>query len=221
MKSESDPLPFRPTFSELLDYAEDRLDEAGQQRVADFLAEHPQAVAAEIAWIRDFLSKSRSAEFYPMPADLEDRLNGLYPAARGLDLLNKASGWMGAIRRVVADLVDPGLEPGLAAAGLRAQSFEQTARQIMFKTAQFDIWVNALDRRDRRFDLHGQIFTGCESDAAVTGSAQLLQEDREIGLATVDEFGEFLIHGIPAGEYTLIIAGQDTEVVCSPLRLDA
>ena len=217
-KSNSAHLP--PTVSELLDYAEGRLAGAEHQRVAEFIAEHPQKVATEWAWVQDFLKKTHSVQLHPMPAGLEDRLISLYTANPAVPPLEKASGWMETIRRVVAELVDPGIAD-FAAAGLRTKSFENTAQQWIFKTAQFDIWVNALERPDQRYDLHGQVFSMTEDAGGKATSAQLVREDREFGLATVDAYGEFLIRGVTTGEYALVIAGEDIEVVCTPVIVGA
>jgi hypothetical protein len=221
MNTESNSTPLPPTFSELLDYAEGRLAEADHRRVAEFIAEHPQAVEAEWAWVQDFLHKARSVKLHPLPDGLEDRLISIHPAKPAEAPLEMVSGWMKHIRRVVAELVDPGIQPDFAAAGLRTKSFEANARQWVFKTEEFDVLVNALERPDQRFDLHGQVLPVTGEAAGQANSAQLLRDDREIGLATVDEFGEFLIPGVATGAYSLVIAGEAIEVVCAPLAFSA
>lgn len=217
--SESSGLP--PTFSELLDYAEGRLSGAGQQRVAEFLAAHPREVAADWAWVQDFLKKSQSVQLHAMPEGLEERLNRIHQANPAETPLKTAGDWLEKIRRVVAELVDPGPAAGFAAAGLRAKPFEDTARQWVFKTAQCDIWINALARPDEHYDVHGQIFPVNGEAGITSGSAQLLDEDRECGLATVDGFGEFVIRGVPTGDYALVILCGDAEIVCSPMTIDS
>lgn len=221
MNAESNSSSLPPSFGELLDYAEGRLAEADQQRVADFLAEHPQAVAAEWAWVQDFLKKTQPVQLHEMPGGLEERLVGLYTERPVVRPLEKLSGWLAGIRRVVAELADPGIAPGFAAAGLRTQAFEKGAQQWVFKTDQCDIWVNSLERPDQRYDLHGQVFAAAGDAGGKAGSAQLLQEDREVGLATVDAYGEFLLQGVPAGSYDLVVAGEGVEVVCAPVTIGA
>jgi hypothetical protein len=217
MNAESNSASLPPTFSELLDYAEGRLAGVEHQRVAEFIAEHPHEVKADWAWVQDFLRKSQSVQLHPMPAGLEDRLISLHTANPAVPALEKISGWVDSIRRVVAELVDPGIAPGFAAAGLRTKSFEQTGQQWIFKTAEFDILVNALERPDQRYDLHGQVLATTEGAMSNTCSAQLLREDREFGLTSIDAYGEFVIQGVPPGEYALVIAGEKIEVVCSPV----
>jgi hypothetical protein len=221
MNTESHSSRQTPTFSELLDYAEGRLAGADHQRVAAFIAEHPQAVATEWAWVKDFLNKARSLQLHPLPADLEERLNRLHPAGPAESPREQVSGWMESIRRVVAELVDTVAVPDFAAAGLRSKAFDHPAPQWVFKTAQFDIWVNALERPDQRHDLHGQVFPTAGDGVIKAGSAQLLRDDRECGMAAVDAYGEFVIQGVPAGTYALVIAGEDSEVVCSPVTFGA
>lgn len=221
MNAESDPAPLPPGFNELLDYAEGRLAGDEPQRVARFIAEHPREVAAEWAWVQDFLKKTRTVQLHPMPADLENRLISLYTARSAVPPLEKAGGWMERIRRVVAELVDPGMAPGFAAEGLRAKSFMNTGQQWAFKTEAFDILVNALERPDQRYDVHGLVFPMDEEGVDRAHSAQLVCEDREVGLAAVDAYGEFVIQGVPTGEYELVLAGEAVEVVCSPVSCGA
>lgn len=216
MKSDSSKP--RPTFNELLDFAEGRLDASAHRRVAEFLSASPEAVAADWAWLQDFLEKSKAVELHAMPAGLEERLNRIYAANRTEPLAEKAGNWLGSIRRIVAELVDPGLDTAFAAAGLRSKAFESTARQWTFKAGQCDIWINALARPDERYDLHGQIY-GASGDIFSKGSsAQLVQEHRECGLAEIDDYGEFFIEDVPVGEYALVLAGEDSEIVCEPLE---
>lgn len=217
MNAESNSSHPRPTFSELLDFAEGRLSGAEHERISGFIAEHPQEIAAEWAWVQDFLRKAQTVSLHPMPAGLQDRLSNLGPASPAVPSLEKASGWVETVRRVVAELVDPGLQPDFATAGLRSKAFDSTARQWTFTSGGFDILVNALVRPDRRYDLHGQVFPGNEDAGATISSAQLVCEDREFSLATVDDYGEFLIQGVPAGAYELVIAGEEIEVVCTPV----
>lgn len=191
------------------------------QRVAEYLTEAPREVADDWAWVRDFLKKSDTAQLRPMPAGLEERLNRLYSVEASTPLADKVSDWMGSIRRVVAELVDPGIEPSFAASGLRSKSFEDSPRQWTFTTGQFEIWINALSRPDERFDLHGQIYPVTGATMPKGHSVQLVREERDSGLATVDDYGEFLIQQVPAGDYELIVAGEDTEVVCSPVTFGA
>ena len=221
MNAESNSSSSRPTFNELLDFAEGRLAGSEHQRVAAFLAEHSEAIAADWAWVEDFLRKTRAVELHPMPAGLEDRLNSLYRATPALSPSEEAIGWVETIRRVVAELVDPGVGPAIAVAGLRSKAFENAAQQWAYKSGEFDILVNALVRPDQCYDLHGQVFPLTEEAGDKVNSAQLVRGDREFGLVVVDAFGEFLISGVPAGEYTLVIAGEDIEVVCTPVTLVA
>lgn len=221
MKSESNSADLPPTFSDLLDYAEGRFEKADHQRVAGFIAQHPEKVAADWAWVQDFLRQTRPLQLHAVPPDLEDTLVNLYRKTRSEAPLEKVGSWMASVRRVVAELVDPGSTPDFAAAGLRIRSFETHAPQWVFKTAHFDICVNALMRPDQRYDLHGQVFPRAEDFKVTAGSAQLVLEDREFSLATVNEFGEFLIHSVPKGAYALVIACEETEIVCNQITFDA
>jgi len=207
----------RPSFRELLDFAEGRLSGTDEKRVAEFLRETPHEVAEDWSWIQDFLAKSGSVDLHAVPRELEERLVRLYPAETRLSLAESAAQVVGSIRRVVAELLDPGPSTDFASAGLRSTSFEKEAQQWVFKTGHFEICVNALVRPDRKIDLHGQVFTDPAESGLSTGSVQLVREELECGLSTVDAYGEFLVSGVPAGSYSLVLASGEREIVCEPL----
>jgi hypothetical protein len=221
MNDTSDTSLPRPSFRELLDYAEGRLSGSDHERIRSFLATHPEAVAADWAWVRKFMESAAAVELHPMPAGLEDRLLDLFQPRTAAAPLKTAGGWIEQIRRVVAELVEAGTMPDVAAAGLRSKVFDNRSLQWTFKTAQLDIFINALVRPDQRFDLHGQVFAADGDAGVAAGSAQLLSDDREVGVAMIDGYGEFVIQGVPAGEYALVIAGEQAEVLCSPVNLAA
>lgn len=217
MKTDSQPADPRPTFNELLDFAEGRLTDSEHRRIADYLRGHPQEVATDWAWVQDFLNKTRDLELHALPPGLEESLIQVHAADQAVSPMETVSGWMKAIRRVAAELVDPGIGPDFAAAGLRSQAFEKAAQQWVFRTEEVDIWINALERPDQRFDLHGQVFALTEDEGTGGMAAQLLREGRETGMATVDDYGEFMIPAVPSGAYALVIAGKGIEVHCAPV----
>jgi hypothetical protein len=218
MSTDSPSTDTPPGFRELLDYAEGRLSETEARRVAAYLASAGENPPAAWGWIQRFLAAAESVQFEEMPAGLEERLNTVYAVEEEKTPMETVGDWVANIRRVVAELVEPQGGPGLAAAGLRAQSFESATQQWAFKTDVFDIWVNILVRPDQTYDLHGQVFLLDESTGPRACSVQLVREDREFGLVSVDLYGEFVIKEVPSGEYALVITGEDIEVFCTPVR---
>lgn len=223
MKSENETPERRPTFAELLDHAEGRLTGARRARVEGYIAAHPQAVAGDLAWIQEFLKKAENVAWHPLPEGLEARLVGIGArAAPGRALAAEVGGWVTRMRQVVAELVNPEVGHGglaLAGAGLRAREFDNGARQWVYKTADSHIWVNALARADGRYDLHGQVYTLGDAVDFAACAVQLLADGEEAGLVTVDAHGEFVLTGIAVGQYGLVVADGDSEVVCEGLVL--
>jgi hypothetical protein len=217
MKTDSQSTDPRPTFNELLDFAEGRLSGSEHQRIATYLREHPQEVATDWAWVQAFLKKTRDLELHELPPGLEESLIQVHAADPEVSPMETVRGWVTAVRRVAAELVDPGIGADFAAAGLRSKAFEKPAQQWVFRTEEVDIWINALERPDQRFDLHGQVFALTEDEGTGGMSAQLLREDHETGLAAVDDYGEFMIPAVSSGAYALVIAGKGIEVHCTPV----
>jgi hypothetical protein len=208
----------QPTFADLLDYAEGRLHGDDLRRVETALASLPEGVVAEWEWVQRFVATSRTPPLHALPAGLEDRLMAVYSGAFGSSMADTVRGWMGDIRRVVAEWVGADEEADFAAMALRFKSLDAPRLQWTFKTPEMEISLNAVERPEQGYDLHGQVFAMTQS-TPMDRVAQVLREDREIAVSTVDEFGEFVLKGLGAGDYLLILTDGLTEVSCSPLSV--
>lgn len=67
-----------PTFTELLDWAEGRLDAHRAEQVAAHVAEADPATARTVAWIEEFLHGARLMPLHQPPPDLSDRLRAAF-----------------------------------------------------------------------------------------------------------------------------------------------
>ena len=113
--------------------------------------------------------------------------------------------------RVVATLkID--LAPGRAAFGERSAG-EGQARQMLFDTGD-----NAVDLRvtatDKGFDIRGQVLGTGFANADVRVAI-----GRNAHKAKTTETSEFSLSGVPAGEYSVAIQGDEVELYIEPLIL--
>ena len=220
----SDPNSFQtpPSLGDLLDFAEGRLSGEKHRRLSEYVASLPGYAQGDWEWVQHFLRDSRAVDLHPVPADLQEKLRGLYTIQPAPSPLETMSEWIAGVRRVVAELVEMGAPPDFAAAGLRSQSFAETTRQWVFKAEPFEIWINALGRPDQRFDLHGQLVpTAAEAEEeSVALSVQLVQDEVEAGFTVVDAYGEFVLEGVAPGSYAVIITGEDIEITCGAVNLE-
>ena len=104
------------------------------------------------------------------------------------------------------------LAPGRAAFGERS-SGEGQARQMLFDTGE-----NAVDIRvtatDKGFDIRGQVLGTGFANAEVK-----ITNDSGSHKATTTVTSEFTLTGIPAGDYSLAIQGDEIEIYIEQLIL--
>lgn len=115
------------------------------------------------------------------------------------------------IRRVIA-VLQTDLAPNRAAFGERSAAGSQ-ARQMLFDSGE-----SAVDLRisveEGEFDIWGQIL----GDGFANARVEIANDNISIREMT-DEMSEFKIVGLPAGDYRLTIAGDQTEIFIEYLIL--
>lgn len=111
------------------------------------------------------------------------------------------------VGRVMANLLFDS-QQGLALSG--ARSGQDDARQLHFTSEATEILLD-VKPLEQGATLNGQLLLN--PDAPSRWGVQLVQNDREIGLAEADELGQFLFEDVVEGAYQLIVLGQGVEVV--------
>lgn len=203
------------TMEQILDWLEGRLSAQAAATVAAQLAAADDALQAQVAWARAFLQASDVIIVEPPPPALHGKLQQLFVEHRRRQ--QAASAEPGFFQRLVAALTfDSFLQPGVA--GVRsAQTLE--LRQLVYSTEVADVALNV--RRVRALGSHtlaGQLLPTSDLDPT-TVSVQLLQNDREAGITLADDLGEFAFANLPAGEYQLILSGDQLELLLPPFVL--
>lgn len=115
------------------------------------------------------------------------------------------------VRRVLGVLrVD--LAPGTAAFGERSASVGK-ARQILYESGDIAVDLR-IKPAGKEFEIHGQILgLGFENSDVEIKSGEAT------GKTMTDKMSEFKLVGLPAGEYSLFIRNNDTEIVIEQITI--
>lgn len=221
MNSQQSTSDYSPSFAELLDFAEGKLDPSTCERLEAHLAEAPEEATKTLKWIRTFLEASGETTLYAMPKGLEERLVDVYDAASAPTLAEVALGLSGAVRRIIAKVVESDSDSSFAALALRSRTLEAFPQQWTFKAEEMTLVLDVLERSDACYDVHGQVYDTETGEWSGRGSVQLMQNDCPHVVVEVDEFGEFIIEGVERGSFELILNADALEIVCKPLMIGA
>jgi hypothetical protein len=110
---------------------------------------------------------------------------------------------------LVAQLTfDSRLQPALA--GLRGGPAEPG--QLLYTTDRLDIELHLLPAGPGRVRILGQALSRDPDLNVADCAVQLLAGEREIGLTSTNELGEFTFEAIPGGDYTLVLVSEEGEI---------
>ena len=115
------------------------------------------------------------------------------------------------MHRIVA-VLSADLAPNKAAFGERSASALKT-RQLLFTAGDTAIDLR-LSMTGAKMDMHGQLL----ADELSSGQVKLFNPDRMLEAET-DEFGEFRLVSIDAGDYSMIISLGDKEIYIERIDL--
>lgn len=108
--------------------------------------------------------------------------------------------------------VDTGVTPALA--GLRGAGTD-TGRQLLFTSDAADVAINVRDAKVPAV-LDGQVLPADGDDAVYV---ELLLDGEVVAEVAADDTGSFLVEGVPAGAYTLVITVGDREIEVGPVEV--
>lgn len=111
--------------------------------------------------------------------------------------------------------VDTGLTPALA--GLRGAGTD-TGRQLLFTSDVADVAINVRDAKVPAV-LDGQVLPVDGEDATIY--VELVLDGEVVAEVAADDTGSFLIDGVPAGVYTLVVTVGDGEIEVGPVEVAA
>lgn len=187
---------FCPGSTELGEYHLGLLSTDRRRELRAHLAECPHC-ASELEQLRSFMES--------VSADIEPNLKARQAGAS-------------LLRRLAARLLPPSI-PGVgwspALAGVRGEAGSMLSFSAEGYHLVIDIQVDA-DRADRRSILG--LLTGAEpASAALT--ARLYQANALAAQAQVDELGNFAIHLVSPGEYSLLLSSPEVEISIEQLTI--
>lgn len=127
---------------------------------------------------------------------------------------------VGWLRRIAATLLSVSGAGELAPAGLRGAPLAESSRQFTFLGGDIELVLNACPRASgATFDVHGQIFPVAGAASRADLAVQLVAGGRALAPVVADEFGEFVVTGVPAGPCQLVLTGGDGEIVTPGFEL--
>jgi hypothetical protein len=169
---------------------------------------------AAIGWLRDFLKLSGSTVLMEPPAELVEQAVANYRAfARG----RQPTTWL---QKLVATLTsDSWQRPSLA--GVRRTGLDAASRQLVYQADVADVILNIRAGSDEAlFDLAGQVFPKDETDpVSFTVQLTLRGQELEAALAYTNDVGKFNCTSLAAGPYTIIVRGDDVEIMLADVEL--
>ena len=196
-----------PTFSKITDWIDGLLDPEEEQELIAALENGDLADRADLQWARTFKELSQKGIYRSPPKSVHETLVAQfskYTASKKPPNL---------FQTFLAELrFDSRLH--IAAAGMRSATKEGRSIQLHYQAEQADIALSLEpDPARDQVGINGQIFPRSGHEP-VGWSIQALDEDgsKELGLAASDEFGEFILTGLPAGRCELVISGDGVEI---------
>jgi hypothetical protein len=198
-------------ITQLIDWLEGRLTQ-DEEKVVAAAVRADQSYQATVTWLRNFLNLSRSTVLMEPPAQL---LRDAKANFRAFAQWKRKSGWLSSLQASLAS--DSWQRPALV--GLRRIRLDVVPRQLVYRTDAADIVLNIQAGTDKAvFDLIGQVFPTDESDPS-SFTVQLIRQEREAALSYTNQVGKFAWTGLAAGTYTLMIRGDQVEIIVADLEL--
>ena len=194
----------KPSFEQLIDLQEGRLNSAEAERVRTWLADAD--VRQDVAWLTQFLQWCEQVELSAPPQRVRDELATRF--ARKFAPQSEPTLW----QRLTAVLsVDSWGLQGLPA-GVRSAEFVRQSRQLAYTTHPLDIILDINEGT-----INGQILPKSDS-VSDDFVVQLVQQDESHALTNSDDFGEFRLN-VDAGDYQLVLSNEQMEVWLPPIHV--
>jgi hypothetical protein len=184
-----------PSFERLVDYLDERLEEAQSSEVAAHLAGGCAACTETAGWYQRVRLITASDDTIAPPS---------WVFKRALNIIEKRRSLPALIERVgqsVASLVFDSFS-GPVLAGVR--STETADRQLLYRAGDYSVDLQITPSENSRADLIGQVL----QEGASLGSVSRLKLDilsvgQVVASAVTDDMGEFRVSGMKQGVYDL------------------
>jgi hypothetical protein len=206
--------PNKPTFAQLLDWLEGRMDQDDARELEKNLKAGDPETEADLAWLRAFLDTSEAARLTTLPQEVQNDL------VRKFEAFSRDRRAPNLLERLVAVLTFDS-HAGPALAGVRSVQAQGKQRQLIYETEHAEIALNIFpNSQDENMTLNGQIYP--KGGLIPSGlSVQVLAAEglAEKGLTTSDNLGEFILEGLPQGRYGILISSAGFEIALPEIHL--
>src|SRR5262249_40513743 len=186
-----------PGFEKLIDLVDGRLVQSEAERVSEHLATGCSQCHAEKDWYENVKRTAFEDDTQAPPPWVLKRAIRIFENAKSRTLARR-------IRQAVATLVFDSLARPIPA-GVR--STETSTRQLLYRAGDFSVDLQVAPSERSRVDLIGQVLR--EGEVAFDSVANLSVELHDSGKSTrramTNEMGEFILDGISAGTFDLMI----------------
>lgn len=193
-----------PSFAELVDWVEGRLDADEAARVSRELAQAGPAAREAVAWLREFVEASSATVFAEPPARIREALTSRFAEATG------SAEPPGLLERVRAALVwDSRRQPGLALA--RSVASPVTECHLVYRAAGIDVALDIYPLGTSWVQVAGQVLPPADVISPVS-SVRLMRHTHTLAMAPLDELGEFSFARVQPGSYEMRLLGASLEI---------
>jgi hypothetical protein len=204
----------QPSFTELLDWLEGRLDDRQSADVADRVEHADQTTSENVDWIRNFLASSRSMPLEsPAPeasaairAAVQERLTPWVPGAY-------------ADATLVYDSRTAAAAGGTRAAPTAGDKNDQDVYHLIFETEIGRVVLDVMRNADGGVDVQGSLPQNA-ANGDVFPRVVFTSDLTVRRTATCDQHGQFKVSGLPSGTDEMWIADETTRIRAAVL-LDA
>jgi hypothetical protein len=201
----------RPSFSQLLDWKEGRLNRAQAREISLAISDADEDVRRDLAWLLLFDQVQSLTRLTSAPARTLKRIYETYEARAGR---NEAP--PGMVCQVARLRYDSAMTWAMASVrtGMPARG-----RQLVYSTESLDLALNFTPvESDQTFAVQGQVLQHQES--AVPGYLISLEGEGQNGReAAADRFGEFSFEGVEPGSYRLFVAYDRNSIVVPEIQV--
>jgi len=193
----------RIPFETLADLVDGRLSESEAAEVKRRLANADSRTRADLAWLQALALFRRAMPLEAPPERVREALRAYF--RRWAEGRRQP----GLFQRLVAQLTfDSRLQPALV--GVRGGPVEPG--QLLYTTDRLDIELHVLSAAPGQVRILGQALSRDPELNVADCAVQLLEGEREIGLTSTNELGEFTFEAIPCGDYTLVLVSEEGEI---------
>ncbi len=193
----------RIPFETLADLVDGRLSESEAVEVRRRLANADSRTLEDLAWLEALTSICQTMSLEVPPEQVRTALCAHF--RRWAESRRQP----GLFERLVAQLTfDSRLQPALV--GVRSSPSEPG--QLLYTTDRMDIELHLMPSGPDQVRILGQALPRDPELDVADCPVQLLAGEREIGLTSTNELGEFSFEAIPGSDYTLVLVSEEGEI---------